>query len=135
LSIPNYPVNFQIQGANVKTYSTDSVAIQDLAKGDCLVLCAAFSAIPTLQNAVDKGVPIKLVGEPLYYEPLAAAVDKAAPEDPTAFAAKVSSIVQQMHDDGTLSALSCKWYKTDLTVANTADAADCTTMSSSPAAG
>ena len=134
LSIPNYPVDFQITGANVKTYDTDSTAIQDLAKGDCLVLCAAFSAVPTLQAAVDKGLPIKVVGEPLYYEPLAVAVDKEAPEDPTSFATKVSGIIQDMHDDGTLSGFSCKWYKTDITVTNQDDAADCGSASTSPAA-
>jgi polar amino acid transport system substrate-binding protein len=130
LSIPNYPVDFQITGANVKTYNTDSTAIQDLAKGDCLVLCAVFSAVPTLQNAIDKGQPLKLVGDPLYYEPLAAAVDKAAPVDAASLGAKVSEIITAMHDDGTLAAISCKWYQQDLTANDPSVAADCATLPS-----
>lgn len=133
LSIPNYPVTFQIQGANIKTYDTDSSAIQDLAKGDCLVLCAVFSAVPTLQSAIDKGEPIKLLGDPLYYEPLAVAVDKEASKDPASLAARVSNIVDLMHSDGTLSTFSCKWYGTDLTVTDPSQAMDCSTVS--PAAG
>lgn len=129
LNIPDYPVDFQIQGAEIKTYETDSLAIQDLGKGDCMVLCAVFSAVPTLQNAVDKGQPIKLLGEPLYYEPLAVAVDRESQLDSTSLGEKVSSIVDEMHADGTLSTLSCKWYQIDLTVTDQADAMDCATVS------
>lgn len=128
LSIPDYPVDFLITDAQIKTYDTDSTAIQDLSKGDCLVLCAVFSAVPTLQNAVDKGKPIKMVGEPLYYEPLAAAVDKASPVDSVSLGDEVSSIIDAMHSDGTLSELSCKWYQVDLTVQDQADAMDCSTV-------
>jgi polar amino acid transport system substrate-binding protein len=129
LNIPDYPVDFQITGAQIKTYGTDSVAIQDLAKGDCLVLCAVFSAVPTLQNAADKGQPIKLLGDPLYFEPLAVAVDKESQVDSTSLGAKITEIVDAMHADGTLSQLSCKWYKTDLTVPDPASAMDCSTIS------
>ncbi len=36
--------------------------------------------------------------------------------DVTSLVQKLDEIVQQMHADGTLTALSMKWYKTDLTV-------------------
>jgi polar amino acid transport system substrate-binding protein len=117
LRIPNYHINFQVHGAQIVTYDTDSLAIEDLALGDCVRLCAAFSAIPTLQGAIDSGLDIKLLGKPLYFEPLAAAVDKESSLDPTSFVQKVSSIIEAMHKDGTLSKLSKKWYGTDLTVA------------------
>jgi len=117
LEIPNYPIDFQVNGAQIKTYPTDTDAIADLELGDCQRLCAVFSAVPTLQGAIDDGSKIKLLGDPLFYEPLAAAVDKEASLDPTSFAAKVSSIVDEMHSDGTLSQLSKKWYDgQDLTV-------------------
>jgi polar amino acid transport system substrate-binding protein len=117
LKIPNYSINFGIHGAQIVTYDTDSTAIQDLSLGDCLRLCAAFSAIPTLQAAIKAGKPIKIIGPPLFYEPLAVAVDKSSSLDPTSFVDKLSQIVNQMHQDGTLSRLSEKWYGTDLTVA------------------
>jgi polar amino acid transport system substrate-binding protein len=56
-----------------------------------------------------------VVGEPVYYEPLAVAIDKGDPE----FAAKIADIVKAMHDDGTLTKLSMKWYGVDLTRAKT----------------
>lgn len=117
LKIPNYPIDFQVKGATVVTYDTDTTAIKDLSLGDCQRLCAVFSAIPTLQGAIDSGSPIKLLGQPLFYEPLGAAIDKESSLDPTSFAAKVTTIVAAMHKDGTLSALSKKWYDgQDLTV-------------------
>jgi polar amino acid transport system substrate-binding protein len=115
LDIPGYSFNYVVpKNITIKTYDTDSTAIQDLTVGR---IDAAMSAEPTLQGAIDAGDPIRLVGGPFFYEPLAAAVDKSAPGDPAAFTKKVSEIIQQMHDDGTLTRLSMKWYKTDLTVA------------------
>ncbi len=55
---------------------------------------------------------------PLYFEPLSIALDKNSPVDQATLLAAVSSIVKDMHDDGTLSALSQKWWKTDLTTSN-----------------
>ena len=75
-----------------------------------------MSAVPTLQGAIDKGKPIQLLGDPVFFEPLAVAVDKSAPLDPTSFVAKMSEIIDAMHADGTLTQLSEKWYGEDLTV-------------------
>ena len=74
-------------------------------------LDAAMSATPTLRGPSTKGGPIKIVGDPLFYEPLAVAFDKesrAATE--ASLAAAVDDIVEEMHADGTLTDLSKKWY-------------------------
>jgi polar amino acid transport system substrate-binding protein len=115
LKIPGETINFQVDNAQIVSYSTDAVAIKDLELGDGVRLDAVISALPTLQEAVKKGEPIKIIGEPLYYEPLAAAIDKSSDLDPTSLVDKVSSVIQQMHEDGTLTQLSKKWYGQDLT--------------------
>ncbi len=51
------------------------------------------------------------MGEPAFYEPLSVATDKGDDE----FDAKIAEIVGEMHEDGTLKALSEKWYGVDLT--------------------
>jgi polar amino acid transport system substrate-binding protein len=113
LNIPgNY--EFVVDDPQIQTYDTDSSAIQDLALGDGVRLDAAMSSLTTLQEAVDSGTPIKIVGEPLYYEPLAAAIDKKSPADPQPFVDEVSKIIKEMHKDGTLTELSNKWYGYDL---------------------
>ncbi len=116
LNIPGEEIEFVVDNPQIQTYETDTDAIQDLELGDGLRLDAAMSALPTLQGAVEAGKPIKIVGDPLYYEPLAVAIDKEAPQDPKPLLNEVSRIIEEMHQDGTLSELSKKWYEgTDLT--------------------
>ena len=73
-----------------------------------------LSSSTTVQGAIDAGLPLIKVGDPVYQEPLAVAVDKSGP-DPTDFVAATTKIIQEMHADGTLKALSEKWFKIDLT--------------------
>jgi polar amino acid transport system substrate-binding protein len=114
LNIPG-DYDFVIDNPQIKTYDTDSSAIQDLALGDGVRLDAAMSSLTTLKEAEEKGTPIKIVDGPLYYEPLAVAIDKEAPGNPKPLAKEVNKIVEEMHEDGTLTELSKKWYGYDLT--------------------
>jgi polar amino acid transport system substrate-binding protein len=114
LNIPgNY--DFVIDNPQIKTYDTDSSAVQDLALGDGVRLDAAMSSLLVLKEAKESGTPIKIVGDPLYYEPLAVAIDKESPANPKPLVKEVSKIVEEMHEDGTLTKLSDKWYGYDLT--------------------
>lgn len=100
----------------IKTYDTDSTALQDLSLGDGRRLDAVISALPTIQEAIANGAPLKVVGEPLYNEPLSVAIDRSTQLDPESLLDKISEIIREMHDDGTLSSLSQKWYGYDLSV-------------------
>ncbi|NOX62220.1 MAG: transporter substrate-binding domain-containing protein, partial [Chloroflexi bacterium] len=95
-------------------YSTDGDAIQDLALGDGVRLDAVMSAQPTLQTAIDSGVPLKYVGTPAFYEPLVFALDKSRGPS-NKMLDKLNEIVAEMHKDGTLTELSLKWYGIDYT--------------------
>jgi polar amino acid transport system substrate-binding protein len=103
--------DYQIADANIRTYDTDLLALDDLRLGDGARLDAALTALPTILEAIDNGYPIKVVGDPVFLEPLSVAIDKGDPE----FGAKIAEIVTAMRDDGTLSELSMKWYGADLT--------------------
>ena len=72
--------------------------------------------MPILQGAIDAGKQIKLMGDPIYNEPLAVAVDKSAPLDDASLVAALDELIAAMHDDGTLSASSMKWYKVDYSI-------------------
>ncbi len=110
--------SFVVDNPQILTFTTDTDALDKLALGDGVACDAAISAVPIIQAYIDDGGPIKLVGDPLYFEPLSIALDKNSPVDQATLLAAVSSIVKDMHDDGTLSALSQKWWKTDLTTSN-----------------
>ncbi len=72
-----------------------------------------LTALPTAQGAIDEDYPVKLVGDPVFFEPLAVALDKSV-EDNDSLLAAIDEIIGQMHDDGTLSAMSDEWYGADL---------------------
>ncbi len=116
LNIPgNY--EFVVDNPQIQAYDTDSSAIQDLALGDGAGLDAVITSATTAQGYADEGNPVKTVGDPLFYEPLGAAIDKSSKLDPTSFVEAVDGIVGVMHDDGTLSEMSKEWYDgLDLTV-------------------
>jgi polar amino acid transport system substrate-binding protein len=108
-------IESEITDPQIRTYDTDSTAIQDLGLGDGRRLDAVISALPTLEDAIENGAPIKIVGEPVYFEPLSVAVDRGSELDPEGLVDRISEIIEEMHDDGTLAELSEKWYGTDLT--------------------
>ncbi|MDX6327404.1 MAG: polar amino acid transport system substrate-binding protein [Nocardioidaceae bacterium] len=117
LDIKGFKFDFVVDNATVKGYDTDTTALQDLALGDGTRLDAVITSQTTAQGYVDAGNPVKIVGKPLFYEPLAAAIDKSSKLDPASFAAAARQIVKDMHADGTLTKLSKKWYDgLDLTV-------------------
>jgi polar amino acid transport system substrate-binding protein len=75
-----------------------------------------ISSSTTIQAAIDEGIEMHLVGDPVFYEPLAVALDKGGPAHEQLLAA-IDDILQGMHDDGSLTALSEQWYDgQDLTV-------------------
>jgi polar amino acid transport system substrate-binding protein len=117
LNIKGFTFDFVIDDATVKGYDTDTTALQDLALGDGTRLDAVITSSTTAQGYIDEGNQVKIVGEPVFYEPLGAAMDKSSELDGTTLVDAVGGIVDEMHADGTLSTLSEKWYDgLDLTV-------------------
>ncbi len=67
--------------------------------------------------AIESGIDVVKVGEPVYVENLAAAFDKNSELDSAPLRDRVSEAILAMHADGTLSELSKKWFDgVDLTV-------------------
>ncbi len=110
LEINGYEFDFSVDDAQISGYDTDTTALQDLALGDGTRLDAVITSLTTAQGYADAGNPVKIVGKPVFYEPLAAAIDKNSQLDSAALVEAVSSIVEEMHSDGTLTELSKKWY-------------------------
>ncbi len=114
LSAPGVTYDFVIDDPTIKTYNTDTTALQDLYLER---IDAVISSLGILQGAIDKGKPIRLVadGAVLFYEANAVAFDKSASPDSESLSEAVNQIIKDMHADGTLSALSEQWWGEDLT--------------------
>jgi polar amino acid transport system substrate-binding protein len=117
LSIPGETIEFVVTDAQVIGYDTDVPALEDLALGDGIRLDAVLTALPTGLGYIADGGTLKQLGEPVYFEYLAGAIDKSANVDTSAFLDAVSAAIQAMHADGSLLALSEQYYGADLTSA------------------
>lgn len=117
LAIPGETIDFVVDNADFAGYETDLNALQDLALGDGVRLDAVLTALPTGQGAISDGLPLKQLGEAVYFEYLGAAIDKAHSLDPVPFAQRVTEVIQELHNDGTLLRFSQEYYGLDLTTA------------------
>jgi ABC-type amino acid transport substrate-binding protein len=97
------------EGMEATTLPTDIDCAEAWRSGRTDEFQGWLTALPTAQGAIDEDYPVRLVGEPVFYEPLAVAFDKAV-EDNDSLVAAVDQIVGDMHADGTLSGLSDQWY-------------------------
>lgn len=118
LSIEDVKIVYQDwEPGKIKTYPTDANHIEDLSLGDGARLDAIFTSRQTLAEAIrsgcGNGCPIKMLGEPPYYEPLSFALDKSRANSQS-LVDKLNEIIKSMYDDGTLVKLSKKFYHTNL---------------------
>ena len=65
-----------------------------------------MTAGPTGQQAILQGQPFEFTGAPMYYEDLSMAVKKGE----TDWVALLNYAVKTMHEDGSLTEMSKKWY-------------------------
>ena len=95
---------------------TDQECAQALAAGRQDF--AGYVTSQTVVNAnIAAGLPVKQLGSAVFSEDLAAAFDKSSTLPTDSLRAEVDKIITGMHGDGTLTALSMKWFEEDITMA------------------
>jgi polar amino acid transport system substrate-binding protein len=95
-------------GAEVTTLPTDANCGEAIQAGR-EEFDLWMSASQTIQEGIDSGVQVVMIGEPYFGEPLAVAIDKSGPPH-DALLYEIDRIIGEMHDDGTLTELSERWY-------------------------
>ncbi|PDT46709.1 amino acid ABC transporter substrate-binding protein [Sinorhizobium fredii] len=103
---------YEFKPKEVKSYANSTTAFDDLRLGDGVRLDAVVSSLPSILDAVKAGYPIKPLGDPVFYEPLAVAIEHGDKE----LSDKIAEAIKMMQSDGTLSKLSEKWYGVDYSV-------------------
>ncbi|RLA13278.1 MAG: amino acid ABC transporter substrate-binding protein [Gammaproteobacteria bacterium] len=101
--------DYQISNPEIKSYETSTIALDDLRLGDGVRLDGVVSSLPVFLEAIENGYPIKVVGDPIFYEPLAVTIDLGDAE----LNDKLKEIISWMRKDGTLTKISKKWYGVD----------------------
>lgn len=92
-----------------KSYKDSTAAMDDLRLGDGVRLNGMIGSLPAILSAIEANYPLRVLGEPVFYEPLALAIDLGDAE----FNDKLAAMLADMKSDGTLSAMSVKWYGID----------------------
>jgi polar amino acid transport system substrate-binding protein len=117
LELPGQELEFVVKEATITGYATDMAALHDLTVGDGQQLDAVLTSLPTGQSLIANGLPLKQLGQPVFTEYLAVAVDRHHRLDPVPLVERVTDIIQTMHADGTLLKLSQQYYGLDLSTA------------------
>ncbi len=94
---------------------TDQECAQALAAGR--EDFAAYVTSQTVVNAnIAAGLPVKQLGTPVFSEDLAAAFDKNSTLPTNSLQTEVNNVITGMHNDGSLTSLSMKWFNEDITM-------------------
>jgi polar amino acid transport system substrate-binding protein len=116
LGLPDSSIYAEAPNVTVVPLSTDQECAQAIQAGR-----EDFVGYVTSETVVDQniaaGFPIVKLGSPVYSEDLAAALDKTSSLPTATLLAEVNRIFTGLHEDGTLSELSNKWFELDLTQA------------------
>lgn len=102
---------YQMTPGEIKSYKDSTASMDDLRLGDGVRIHAIVGSLPAIQSSIKNKYPLKVLGAPVFYEPLALAIDKGDQE----FNDKLAEIVKAMKEDGKLKELSMKWYGVDYT--------------------
>jgi polar amino acid transport system substrate-binding protein len=106
--------DYLIDDAKVVAYEDEAVSMDDLKLGDGVRLNAMLSSKVAVQTAIANGYPFRMLDQVIFSLPQAVAVEN----DNTELGDAVAKAISDMRADGTLSKLSLKWHKADLTNPN-----------------
>ena len=97
------------EGAEATTLPTDANCAEAINAGR-EEFALWISSVTTIDEAIQAGVPMTIIGDPIFTEDLSVAMDKSGPPH-DALLFEIDKIIGEMHADGTLTQLSEKWFE------------------------
>ena len=97
------------EGAEATTLETDTDCAEAWLSGRTEDFRGWVTSLPTAQGVIADGLEATIIDDAVFNEALAVAFDIGV-EDNDSLVAAVDAIIGEMHEDGTLSALSEEWY-------------------------
>ena len=110
LSLPGPKIETVVKNPTIVTFDTEVPGLAATAKG---TIDAFLCSEPVGSGAIKNGAALKMIATPAYYSNKTGYVDKKSGLAVAAFVARVDQIVQGLHADGTLKALSIKSFGKD----------------------
>lgn len=110
LDLPGIDLTYDVKDPNVVGFDVEASGLQAVADGKIdAFLCAESEG----NAAIKAGQPLRALEPPAFASMLTGLVDKKSSLDEKAFVAKVNEVIAGLHADGTLKALSEKFYGAD----------------------
>ncbi len=110
LTLPGQTMEYPVKDPDIMAYDVENKSFADLALGDGTKLDAVLTNVFIGNKALSDGIPIRQLGEPVFYTHVAPAIDKKHSRNPIPFVKKISELIMQLHDDGTLTKLAEKYF-------------------------
>jgi polar amino acid transport system substrate-binding protein len=110
LQIPGVAIKLDVQDPQIKTWTTEVPGLKALSEGK---IDAFLCAEPVGQQAIADGEPLRMIPDLAFTFYPSGFVDKGSRLSSTAFAQRVDQIVQAAEADGSLKALSIKYFGKD----------------------
>jgi polar amino acid transport system substrate-binding protein len=98
------------EGATATTLETDTDCAEAWLSGRTEDFRGWVTSLPTAEGAIADGLEATIIDDAVFNEALAVAFDIGV-EDNDSLVEAVDAIIGEMHEDGTLSALSEEWYE------------------------
>jgi polar amino acid transport system substrate-binding protein len=110
LDMLNAPAfTYDVTPGTITSLVDGAACLDDVRLGAGVRNDGMMDSLPMVLEAIDAGYPIKVLGDPGFYEPLSLATDKQY-DDPE-LDAELARIITQMQKDYTLSLLSIQHFK------------------------
>ncbi len=110
LDMLNAPAfTYDVTPGTITSLVDGAACLDDVRLGAGVRNDGMMDSLPMVLEAIDAGYPIKVLGDPAFYEPLSLATDKQY-DDPE-LDAELARIITAMQDDYTLSLLSIQHFK------------------------
>lgn len=111
LEVPGVDVTLKVKDPQVVTYQAEPPGLQEVADGD---IDAFLLASPVGEQAIKDGLPLRALEEPAFRLFSTGFVDRKSGLHATAFVVRINAIIADLHADGTLKALSIRFFGDDL---------------------
>ncbi len=110
LDMLNAPAfTYDVTPGTITSLVDGAACLDDVRLGAGVRNDGMIDSLPMVLEAIDAGYPIKVLGDPGFYEPLSLATDKG--NDDPELDAELARIITQMQKDYTLSLLSIQHFK------------------------
>jgi polar amino acid transport system substrate-binding protein len=114
LQLPGQEIQYRIQDAQIVGYENEAPAIEDLSLGDGVALDAVITILPVARRALAAGKPLKVLEDTLLFAYASVTLDRFSKRDPLRLLDRISSIIQDLHANGTLKQYSLQYQGIDL---------------------